>query len=696
MAKSAGSASAPVTPADGRLRGQDFAATVTSVSWPDQLSFKGNSEEPAPGQRFVAFTLDLSENVTAIVPDGSDPAITAALHWGGTSHPLTLGAINNAILGHGIGVTWGSGSDQFEATVPNTSHEVELTVSQGSFSQSFNLWTLHRTPPAPTVLYRDPARPSLTGTAPSPANVTLSNPTDGASVTDSVSLQNAMLSYFAPPGSGITAPSAGQAVLSVVMDGEYPSPSYGQPGWGHFLQATSPLSASLVSFTPSGMAPVSAILSGAGTTAGKGNNDDGLFDATYSFVVPATVASGTIAVASGSVTGTEYTSFVGHGSTNLQVGASSMPLTFPAVSPVADQKKPPWIGAPLPPTAALASASSASTPAPSHGFPIWLAVLLLAVLGGGVVVVQRLRTRKGQQRAVAGVAGSIQDPLFGAPATADSWVEAFDGATDDPAARGAEASATEAEAANNKGRAARPTIRMLGPPEAEALREESERRVILALACYLVLHKDRPLSANQIKLAMWPTEGTSAEVNQATFHTYLSKLRRGVGAEHLPDASSSGGYQFRDVESDWEIFEQLTSQAASAPRADAIALRTEALDLVRGTPFQGAEGDYYYAWVFSELVHTTMTVAIATCALTLASDHCEDGDYMAAETAARAGLLGAPDDFDLWQVGAQAIDARGDTTALRRWMADAATRLEAADLARIHASLGSHSDSSAP
>ncbi|HVA05470.1 MAG TPA: hypothetical protein VNG12_01895, partial [Acidimicrobiales bacterium] len=108
MAKSAGSASAPVTPADGRLRGQDFAATVTSVSWPDQLSFKGNSEEPAPGQRFVAFTLDLSENVTAIAPDGNDPAVTAALQWEGTSHPLSLGAINNEILGHGIGVTWGS------------------------------------------------------------------------------------------------------------------------------------------------------------------------------------------------------------------------------------------------------------------------------------------------------------------------------------------------------------------------------------------------------------------------------------------------------------------------------------------------------------------------------------------------------------------------------------------------------------
>ena len=71
----------------------------------------------------------------------------------------------------------------------------------------------------------------------------------------------------------------------------------------------------------------------------------------------------------------------------------------------------------------------------------------------------------------------------------------------------------------------------------------------------------------------------------------------------------------------------------------------------------------------------------------LGDDHIAAEACDAAEAAARSGLLGAKDDFALWDLGARAIDARGDRTALKRWMADAAWHLDAADIARIAAGL---------
>jgi hypothetical protein len=90
-----------------------------------------------------------------------------------------------------------------------------------------------------------------------------------------------------------------------------------------------------------------------------------------------------------------------------------------------------------------------------------------------------------------------------------------------------------------------------------------------------------------------------------------------------------------------------------------------------------------------------MTVAIAACALTLANEHLGAGDHADAEVAARAGLLGAPDDNELWEIGARALDAAGERTALRRWLAHAAVHLEPSDVARIEQALRPHTGSEA-
>jgi hypothetical protein len=185
-------------------------------------------------------------------------------------------------------------------SVPATSHTLALVVSQGSFFQAFNLWTLQRIGSAPAVLYRDPERPSLSASVPPSGDPALSNPADGFSDTAAVTVQSATLGYFPTAGSPGPA-SASQAVLSVELDAEYPDNPDDPTTAGHYLGAQSPLPGSMLTFTPTGGSPVTATASDRGDTDGKGKADDGLFDATYSFVVPGNLTAGSLTINAGSL-----------------------------------------------------------------------------------------------------------------------------------------------------------------------------------------------------------------------------------------------------------------------------------------------------------------------------------------------------------------------------------------------------------
>jgi hypothetical protein len=587
------------------------------------------------------------------------------------------------------GPNWPSASAVFQADVPNSTHAVNLVLSQGSFSQSFNLWSLHRTPPAPTVLYRDPNLPTLSDTALASASISLSNPTDGYSDTNQVTLQNAALSYFGPPGTGIQPSSPNQAVLSVVMDSEYPQLDPSNPDWGHYLQAVSPLPASLVTFTPTSGSPIAATMSNAGSTAGKGNNDDGLFDATYSFIVPASLTAGTVNIGSGAFGGTEYTGFQGDGSTTpMDVAAPiGLAVTFPAVPVAVSQKEPPWVGAPLPATTSAAAAtSSGSSAAPSSsGFPIWLAVLILALLAVGVVLVQRHR-RQGMKPAPASQPAS--GVILPDAREHDDSASIHDVASPEPIG-----AATLGPNSGVVGPApsAAPRLGVLGPVEVWRWLHSPERRIIEELLCFLVLRSRRPMSADQIQAAFRPLNGSHPEVSRKTIHTYLSTLRQCIGAEHLPDANA-GGYQVTGVESDWADFEGLANEADRAVGREVINLRTQALALVRGVPFEGV-GDGQYQWAFNEQLASQMTATIATCAIRLANDFYDLGEYIRVEETVRIGLLAAPDEVYLWEVGARALEARDEGHMLRRHLADARRHVEAEDMERITPGERSHSAS---
>jgi DNA-binding SARP family transcriptional activator len=218
-------------------------------------------------------------------------------------------------------------------------------------------------------------------------------------------------------------------------------------------------------------------------------------------------------------------------------------------------------------------------------------------------------------------------------------------------------------------------------------------RILEAILAYLLFHEGHHLSADQILLAMWPFGRSQGELKPKTLLNYLSQLRAWVGAEHLPDAVLSGGYLIIGIAVDWSTFRRLCAEADTLGGSEARALRTQALELVRGRPFEGLSGDGY-DWVDDERLIGTMTKAIVGCATALATDLMEGGDFTAAHDAVDAALRGARNEYALWELGARALWSRGDRTALVHWLDEAVHHLEPSDVERIRAGL-SHQDPSA-
>jgi DNA-binding SARP family transcriptional activator len=309
-----------------------------------------------------------------------------------------------------------------------------------------------------------------------------------------------------------------------------------------------------------------------------------------------------------------------------------------------------------------------------------VAIGILAILAGAMVMVQRARHRT--------------------PATAESATEPIGNGTDvdlEPSeAPPAPTSplATPAVVPPEKKESSKlvPTVNIMGPVEILGLLQRSDRRIVEELLVYLVLHDRRHLRVGQIQIGLRPVGSKRPEISAKTLRNYLYELRRCVGSEHLPEASAREGYLIQGVPCDWVTFQHLAREADAVGGTAAIALRTEALALVRGTPFEGLPDDAF-EWVDEEGLINQITVAVATCALRLATDHLKAEDYDAVTGAARAGYRGAPYDYGLWEVGARALDAKGDRAALKSWMAEAATKLDAEDVARIWDSLGHRPDS---
>jgi DNA-binding SARP family transcriptional activator len=639
-------------PTDGRLRGQDFSATVTDVAWPATMSSpSGTTYVAGTNRRLVAFALSVTQASADAGLENAPTGVSAALTIGSTTLPVSMSTIDQQVAGGSSGSSPTTGTDSFVASIPARVHDVSLALSEGGFSQSLDLWTLKRIPPSPTVLYRDPTSSTVSGTAAGPFHVNFTNPADGFSSSNDAQVQSATLTYFAPGSSGTMPGNPAQAFLVLDLQSSYPSVPYGRPDWGHFFSAFTPLPGNQFTFTPDGAGAVPATADTADfSSTDAANDDDGLFDAVYSFAVPATTTGGTLSVVPGTASGMEFTGFTGSGTTVpiTVTDPATVALSFPAVPPgPAVQKQPPWVDAPLPTTGLAAAGTTTGDPAGSHGssggtgIPLWAALLALVfvvVLGVGLD-----QARRRHRAAVATTAGDVvaadaSQPVAGpvpdeaaAPSPRDDERFRFD---------------------------------CIGPPRARGWSEEPESELLREMAGFLAL-QERAVTLDDVALALWPIGGTRDAPSRETLHTYMSRLRKALGHDHLPDAIAGRGYRITDVETDWGIFQELATRAEGAAKTEARALRRQALSLVRGVPFASIRPGQY-GWALESGLVDHMTVAIVRCAHVLAGQYGASGEVEESRAALEAGLVASPTEeqlfADLWHLAA----TKGDSSEQRR------------------------------
>jgi hypothetical protein len=209
-----------------------------------------------------------------------------------------------------------------------------------------------------------------------------------------------------------------------------------------------------------------------------------------------------------------------------------------------------------------------------------------------------------------------------------------------------------------------PEILLLGSVEAHGWSSPPERAVVVELACYLALHRERPVSGESLRSALRP-DG-SKEQSAKTLRTYLSMLRKALGPDALP-SRPSGGYQLASwVTTDWERFVELS-------QSDDVDDGLEALSLIRGRPFEGVPSGTY-AWAFSEFLVSEMEVAVASLITRVVDQLVNEGDLERALSAVRQGLRAVAGDYGLWELYLS-MAAQAGPTALSRARSEARAAL---------------------
>ena len=467
-------------PADGRLRGDNFGATVTGVAWP---AMAGPSPQYVAGfgHRLVVFSLQLIQAVADVGPNASP--VTTATAWvsvSGTTLPVDLTQIDNSIAasfdktGSGVGV--------YVVSVPATDHDVSLEINAENFSQSLSLWTLQRSDPQAPILYRDPDSTTVTAPQTGAATATLTNPADGFSVPTSLSIATATLSAFSPDTPPKVAPP-GQAFLTLIFNSTGPDYGPGGPAYDDFIGLLAPLSGSDVTLTIPGGTPQPAQVVQVPGNQPTDFTSTGMLDGYYfSYTVPEPFTAGTVTVAASTTPGSEGQHLTDTTPATIAVsGPSTLPVTMPPVPTTAVQPTPVWVGAPLPPTGSSATGSgtgagsSAIGTGSGGGLPVWLAVVLVVILAGVVVGVQRvLRGRK--TGATVPAADLSPDPDRTPKVTAEP-------------SNGPEPM----------------VVRVLGPVEVTGWLNHPDRKIVEELCCFLALHQDRPVTSDQLLVGVWPT-----------------------------------------------------------------------------------------------------------------------------------------------------------------------------------------------
>ncbi len=212
-------------------------------------------------------------------------------------------------------------------------------------------------------------------------------------------------------------------------------------------------------------------------------------------------------------------------------------------------------------------------------------------------------------------------------------------------------------------------IRVLGPVDVvggeTGAVEPSRRMAALGLLAYMASH-DRPVSADQLAVSLWPLDATRDNVagpQRKTVMNVISRARAVLGYSaggrerlvHTPE-----GYRLTpDVSSDWARFEKLVSDARSEPARPAMAGLRRALELVRGEPFSGALSSQFFEWVASEHLDLTISAKIVDVAQDLGELALEVDDYATVVWAVDKGLMLEPTREEMFRLWMHALGRMG-------------------------------------
>ena len=227
-------------------------------------------------------------------------------------------------------------------------------------------------------------------------------------------------------------------------------------------------------------------------------------------------------------------------------------------------------------------------------------------------------------------------------------------------------------------------IKVLGSVEVDPQLVMPKRSVVLELACYLALHRRRAVTTEELQMALSGGDGDGPETSAKSVRTYMSELRRWLGAEHVPSARGSGYRLAQSVTSDWDQFHSLAQENSDDPY-EQIGSLSAALNLVCGRPFAGTN----YKWVDAELLVSEIEVAISEVARRLGAIAAEQNMAAVAWFAGRRAVLACPYDVGLWEMALEGA-AGYDAAELRRTWHNAQVALgdEAGALGEVAQRLG--------
>ncbi len=221
-------------------------------------------------------------------------------------------------------------------------------------------------------------------------------------------------------------------------------------------------------------------------------------------------------------------------------------------------------------------------------------------------------------------------------------------------------------------------VRVLGPVDIQGVAPINRRRT-LELVAYLALHPGG-VTASQLKTAIW----LESVPTQDTFNVNIYRARSSLGVDrdgnhHLPHAVmndmaySVGKY----VTTDLARFTSLVVRSRSAAdHAEEVDLLDEAIDLLRGQPFEGVRG---YEWAYTGGTIAELEATISDAAHRLAQLALEMGDHKRATWSALQGLKAVPGSEPLYRDRMEAAHLAGDPAAVDRIVEELCRYVETLD-----------------